>query len=91
MAGPTRSSRSLSGILAVTSASTIAGNLTNLTDSAGNQISFFVNDLGQRVAIADPDIGFWQYTLDVAGRLKNPDRRQRINNLNSSTMMLLVA
>src|SRR5207247_3701844 len=45
-------------------------NLTNLTDSASNQFSSFFNDLGQKVAMADPDMGFWQYGLDVAGRLK---------------------
>ncbi len=48
----------------------LVGNLTNLTDNAGNQMSFFYNDLGQRVALADPDMGFWQYGLDAAGRLK---------------------
>src|SRR5205814_1753924 len=48
----------------------LVGNLTNLTDSANNQISCFYNDLGQRVAMADPDMGFWQYGLDVAGRIK---------------------
>jgi RHS repeat-associated protein len=46
------------------------GDLTNLTDSASNQIAFFYNLLGQRVAEADPDRGFWQFGLDAAGRLK---------------------
>jgi YD repeat-containing protein len=26
--------------------------------------------MGRRVAMADPDVGFWQYGLDAAGRLK---------------------
>lgn len=46
------------------------GDLTNITDNANNQISFFYDLLGREVAVADPDMGFWQYGLDAAGRLK---------------------
>lgn len=49
---------------------TPVGDLTNITDSAGNKINLYVNLLGQRVAMLDPDMGFWQYGLDAAGRLK---------------------
>lgn len=49
---------------------TPVGDLTNITDSAGNKINLYVNLLGQRVAMVDPDMGFWQYGLDIAGRLK---------------------
>jgi RHS repeat-associated protein len=48
----------------------LVNNLTNITDSAGNKIAFFVNLLGQRVAMADPNMGFWQWGMDAAGRLK---------------------
>ena len=48
----------------------MVGNLTNLTDSVGNQSSYYFNNLGQKVAQADPDLGFWQFARDVAGRLK---------------------
>jgi RHS repeat-associated protein len=48
----------------------LLSSLTNLTDSASNQIGFFFNDVGQKVAEADPDRGFWQYGLDAGGRLK---------------------
>ena len=48
----------------------LVGDLTNITDNAYNQTSFFYDDMGRRVAMADPDMGFWQYGLDAAGRLK---------------------
>ena len=44
--------------------------LTNITDNAGNSIAMFYDLLGQRVALADPDMGFWQYDFDLDGRLK---------------------
>ena len=50
---------------------TLVGDLTNVTDSAGNQIQYAYNDLGQLVAMADPDMGVWQYQRDYAGRLRN--------------------
>ncbi|MCS7338415.1 MAG: FG-GAP-like repeat-containing protein, partial [Verrucomicrobiae bacterium] len=46
------------------------GNLTNITDHLGNQISFFYDMRGLRVAMADPNMGFWQWAYDRAGRLK---------------------
>src|SRR5207247_2579690 len=48
----------------------LLGNLTNITDSSQNKISFFYDCLSRKVAMADPDMGFWQYGLDAAGRLK---------------------
>jgi RHS repeat-associated protein len=48
-----------------------ASDLTNITDNAGNQIQFGVNDLGQMIALADPDMGIWQYQRDFAGRIRN--------------------
>ena len=46
------------------------GDLTNITDSAGNRIAMFYDLLGRKVALADPDLGFWQYDYDLAGRLQ---------------------
>jgi RHS repeat-associated protein len=46
------------------------GNLTNIIDSTGHQISFFHDGLGRRVGLTDPTVGFWRYGLDAAGRLK---------------------
>lgn len=48
----------------------LAGDLTNLTDNAGNQIQYAYNLIGEKVAMADPDMGVWQYQRDVAGRLR---------------------
>ena len=48
----------------------LAGDLTNITDHAGNQIQYACNGLGQVVAMADPDMGIWQYERDFAGRLR---------------------
>ena len=46
------------------------GVLTNLTDHAQNVIEYAYNDLGEVVAMADPDLGVWQYRRDFAGRLR---------------------
>ncbi|MBI1176387.1 hypothetical protein GC207_02995 [bacterium] len=46
------------------------GRMTNLVDAAGNQIQYAYNDLGQMIAMADPNLGFWQYQRDYAGRVK---------------------
>jgi len=46
------------------------GRVTNMVDAAGNKIEYAYNDLGQMVAMADPNLGFWQYERDFAGRVK---------------------
>jgi RHS repeat-associated protein len=46
------------------------GDLTNITDNALNNIAMFYDLTGNRVAMADPDMGFWQYNYDLDGRLK---------------------
>ncbi|HSY16873.1 MAG TPA: RHS repeat-associated core domain-containing protein, partial [Candidatus Acidoferrales bacterium] len=46
------------------------GDLTNITDNAGNKIAMYYDLAGQRVALADPDMGFWRYNYDLDGRLK---------------------
>jgi RHS repeat-associated protein len=48
----------------------LVGNLTNITDNASNQTSFFYDDLGHEVAMTDPNMGFWQYARDADGNLK---------------------
>jgi RHS repeat-associated protein len=60
---------------------TLAGDLTNITDNANNQIEYGYNDLGQMVAMADPDLGVWQYQRDFAGRL-----RKQIDANNQATV-----
>ncbi|MGN6642882.1 MAG: toxin TcdB middle/N-terminal domain-containing protein, partial [Verrucomicrobiota bacterium] len=59
----------------------LAGDLTNITDNANNRIEYAYNDLGQMVAMADPDLGVWQYQRDFAGRL-----RKQIDANNQSTV-----
>ena len=44
--------------------------LTNITDSAGNKIGFYFDDLKNEVAMTDPDMGFWQFARDADGNLK---------------------
>ncbi len=46
-----------------------ADDLTNITDSAGNQTSFFYDEMGNRVAMAEPDMGLWQWQYDLDSRL----------------------
>jgi RHS repeat-associated protein len=46
------------------------GDLTNITDNASNKIAMFFDLTGNRVAMADPDMGFWQYGYDLDGRPK---------------------
>jgi RHS repeat-associated protein len=46
------------------------GRVTNLVDAAGNKIEYAYNDLGQMVAMADPNLGYWTYERDYAGRVK---------------------
>ena len=50
-----------------------AGCLTNTVDHAGNVIEYACNDLGQVVAMADPDMGVWQYRRDFTGRLREQE------------------
>jgi len=45
--------------------------VTNIIDAANNKIEYAYNDLGQTIAMADPDLGYWQYIRDYAGRLKD--------------------
>jgi RHS repeat-associated protein len=49
----------------------LAGDLTNVTDNAASQIQYGYNNVGEVVAMADPDMGVWQYQRDIAGRLRN--------------------
>src|SRR6266478_5580408 len=48
----------------------LPGDLTNITDSASNQSGLFYNLVGEKVAMADPDMGYWQWALDATGRPK---------------------
>ncbi len=48
----------------------LADDLTSVTDNALNQIQYAYNNVGEMVAMADPDMGVWQYERDVAGRLR---------------------
>src|SRR5665213_214988 len=57
------------GNFTTTLAYDLLNQLTNITDNAGNKISFYFDDVGNRVAMADPDMGFWQWGYDLAGNL----------------------
>jgi RHS repeat-associated protein len=59
-----------SGNYTTTLAYNQVGDLTNITDNAGNKIAMFYNLQGHQVALTDPDMGFWQYGYDLDGRLK---------------------
>ncbi len=58
------------GNFTTTLAYNLAGDLTNITDNAANQIQYAYNNLGQQIAMADPDMGVWFYERDYAGRLR---------------------
>jgi RHS repeat-associated protein len=47
----------------------VADSLTKIHNNAGNDLSYAYNNLGQVVAMADPDMGVWLYARDVAGRI----------------------
>ena len=49
----------------------MAGDLLSVTDNAGHQIQYAYNDIGELIAMADPDMGNWQYERDYAGRLNH--------------------
>jgi RHS repeat-associated protein len=47
----------------------LLGNLTNVTDAAGNVIRMTYDSLGRKISMTDPDMGTWSYAYDNAGRL----------------------
>jgi RHS repeat-associated protein len=47
------------------------GNLSQLTDGAGNTWSFTFDSLGRKLTSSDPDAGSWSYTYDNVGGLKS--------------------
>jgi RHS repeat-associated protein len=46
-----------------------AGDLTSVTDIAGNVTNLYYNTLGQKTSMSDPDMGSWSYTYDLNGNL----------------------
>jgi len=44
--------------------------LIRITNANNNVIEYAYNNLGQKVAMADPDMGIWDYKRDYAGRLR---------------------
>jgi RHS repeat-associated protein len=47
-----------------------AGNLLVITDSKGNQLKAFYDDLGRKTEMDDPDRGNWFYGWDGLGRVR---------------------
>ena len=45
------------------------GNLTQVTDNAGNLTTLSYDLLGRKTAMTDPDMGSWQYQYDANGNL----------------------
>jgi YD repeat-containing protein len=45
------------------------GNLTTVTDAAGNMTTMTYNVLGRKTAMTDPDMGQWYYFYDDGGNL----------------------
>ena len=48
----------------------VAGDLTNIVNANSENIYFAYNDLGDLVAMADPNLGQWTYVRDFAGRVR---------------------
>ncbi|MCA9398380.1 MAG: hypothetical protein KC618_01440, partial [Candidatus Omnitrophica bacterium] len=46
------------------------GNLTQTIDDHGNTTTITYNELGQKIAMNDPDMGVWTYEYDDNGNLK---------------------
>ncbi len=46
------------------------GNLTGVTDGAGNQVTMHYDGLGRMIDIDDPDMGYWAYAYDANGNLE---------------------
>jgi RHS repeat-associated protein len=44
------------------------GNVTRITDPAGNTWSFGYDSLSRKLWSSDPDLGYWTYEYDAAGR-----------------------
>src|SRR5206468_1464839 len=61
---------SLGGNYTTTLGNDKLGVLTSVQDYLGNSIHFLLNDLGQEIAMADPDLGVWENRRDFAGRLR---------------------
>lgn len=47
-----------------------AGNLTNILNSASENIYYGYDDAGSLIAMADPHLGVWTYLRDSAGRVR---------------------
>src|SRR5205814_182489 len=58
------------------------GNLTRVTNHSGQDVSMEYDSLGRKIAINDPDMGYWTYRYDNAGRLiEQLDARQNWTRL----------
>ena len=47
----------------------LRGNLTGVTDAAGNRTTITYDGLGRKTQVQDPDTGTWTYGYDALGRL----------------------
>ncbi len=47
----------------------VLGNLTSITDPAGNVTTMVYDSLGRRLQMSDPDTGLTSYAFDVIGRI----------------------
>jgi len=45
------------------------GNLIQVQDALGNVTTIFYDALGRKIAMDDPDMGYWEYDYDPAGNL----------------------
>ncbi len=46
------------------------GSLLQVTDAKGNETVIDYDNLGRKIDMRDPDMGFWQYEYDLNGNLK---------------------
>ena len=63
---------------ATTYAYDVLGKLLKVTDAEGNQTTIQYDNLGRKVNMQDPDMGYWTYAYDANGNLiKQTDARGR--------------
>lgn len=57
------------------------GNLVTSVDSSGNTTTLYYDTRGRKVAMRDPDMGYWTYSYDVLGHLV-----KQVNSRNEVTL-----
>ena len=57
----------------------VLGNLTRVTDAAGNITRMTYDSLSRKIGMTDPDMGTWRYVYDAVGNLtRQTDAKQQV-------------